>query len=90
MFESCRLRSRLRNCITIFSDGDVGNTGKHRFENKVFKINTVFQYKTDPPSMRMVSLWEIFIFGLQYSRIFLILNSFDFFLPSEDWFPSKI
>ena len=43
MFESYRLRSRLRNCITIFSDGVVGIPEKHRFQNKVFKINTIFQ-----------------------------------------------
>ena len=41
--ESYRLRSRLRNCITIFSDGVLGIPEKNRFQNKVFKINTVFQ-----------------------------------------------
>ena len=54
-FKTYRLRSRLRNCISILSDDDVGSTGKHRFQNKVFIINTVYQCYTDPPSMWMVS-----------------------------------
>ena len=35
-------------------------------------------------------LWDIFIFGLQYSRLFLILNSFDFLLLLEESFRRKI
>ena len=63
----------------------VGNTVKHRFQHKLFIIHTVFQCYTDPPSMRMVSSVRYLSLRFLISRLFLIINRFDFLLRSEEW-----